>query len=221
MPVCSCRGTSDFPDLHFHIGGKDYFIPREDYVFEHDYLPICFLGMIAFGDINLWIMGLNFFKNYYTVFDQEHKRIGFALSHNANERIFGLMAEANKTRALKYKKDGKFAKKMDKATGNVTNSSSKKNDSTKANKSKSILSEDELSRPSLDLSVADLLGMNTAADNIPEEQELYGKESLTMMAVSILSAMGAFVLSAFAYKKWRQKNDAAIIEGGKDTYMVV
>ena len=37
--------------------------------------------------ISKWILGLNFFANYYTVFDNEDHRIGFAASKDASERI--------------------------------------------------------------------------------------------------------------------------------------
>jgi len=52
------------------------------------------MGMINIGNMPMHIMGLNFFKNYYSVFDQEkidNLRIGFALSNSANPRINQLM----------------------------------------------------------------------------------------------------------------------------------
>jgi len=50
--------------------------------------------MVNMGEMPVYIMGLNFFKNYYSVFDQDkidNLRIGFALSKSANPRIIELM----------------------------------------------------------------------------------------------------------------------------------
>lgn len=37
--------------------------------------------------IQVWILGLNFFSNYYTVFDQEEYKIGFAISRYAHPKV--------------------------------------------------------------------------------------------------------------------------------------
>jgi len=37
--------------------------------------------------MNMWILGLNFFSNYYTVFDQEELKVGFAISRYAHPRV--------------------------------------------------------------------------------------------------------------------------------------
>lgn len=39
------------------------------------------------NNFNTWILGLNFFENYYTVFDQERGQVGFAPAIEANPRL--------------------------------------------------------------------------------------------------------------------------------------
>jgi len=59
--------VNSFPDLVFTINGKSYFIPKEDYVFQ--YGNIINFGIMSHPTFSFWILGLNFFENYYTVFD--------------------------------------------------------------------------------------------------------------------------------------------------------
>ena len=84
ISICHC-GTSDgvdrFPDIHFNLMGKDYFIPVQDYVIYEMATGRCYNLLISIKGLDFYIMGLNFFKNYYTVFDQEHMRVGFAPSN--------------------------------------------------------------------------------------------------------------------------------------------
>jgi len=75
--------------------------------------------MISMGDLPHHIMGLNFFKNYYSVFDQEkidNLRIGFALSSSSNPRILELMAMVKKEEGEKenQKKEPKKENDSDK-----------------------------------------------------------------------------------------------------------
>ena len=45
--------------------------------------------------MSIWILGLNFFENYYTVFDQENLRVGFAINKNADPRLIELHQKAS------------------------------------------------------------------------------------------------------------------------------
>ena len=55
-----------------------YTIPYSHYL-QYDYISDTYLVAVMNTD-DLYMLGLNFFQNYYTVFDQENMQIGFAQS---------------------------------------------------------------------------------------------------------------------------------------------
>jgi len=65
--VCEPDKNLEFPDMIFTIDSKEYIIPRESYLMHFN--GNILLKIIPGGSGNFWILGLNFFDNYYTVFD--------------------------------------------------------------------------------------------------------------------------------------------------------
>jgi len=69
--MCSDEQYKQWPDLKFVMAdGKEYHVPRETYVSKGGY--ICSVRLMSIASMDHWILGLNFFHNYYTVFDQEN-----------------------------------------------------------------------------------------------------------------------------------------------------
>jgi len=41
---------------------------------------------------SIFILGLNFLQNYYTIFDQENLKVGLTLAKTANKRVVKMVA---------------------------------------------------------------------------------------------------------------------------------
>ena len=78
--------------MQFKIDGSIYFLPKESYVIRE--FGVCSVMIMSSPYMSEWILGLNFFGNYYTVFDQENLKVGFANSIYATESMHDLFVEA-------------------------------------------------------------------------------------------------------------------------------
>jgi len=74
-----CEKVEDIPDITWTIAGKEYVIPGKDLVIGSG--GICIFAMMGMDFPKpgpQWILGDVFMRKYYTVFDYEEKRVGFA-----------------------------------------------------------------------------------------------------------------------------------------------
>ena len=80
MIYCICDpSTNDFggfPDFTFDLEGKTYTIPPKSYL--SNVFSFCTVDVMYMSGLNNWVLGLNFFHNYYVVFDVQNQRLGFA-----------------------------------------------------------------------------------------------------------------------------------------------
>ena len=84
---CNCRNPNSvnrFEDINLVVDNVQYTIPVDRYVERYDDGE-CGLKILSLEmSTDMWILGLNFFHEYYTIFDQGEKRIGFAQSLNGS-----------------------------------------------------------------------------------------------------------------------------------------
>jgi len=76
-----CDKLSTYPDFVFTLGGQEYSLTAYEYILQITAggKTQCQLGIMALDTPgNLFILGDSFIKSYYTHFDVQNKRVGFA-----------------------------------------------------------------------------------------------------------------------------------------------
>ncbi|KAL4446398.1 hypothetical protein ABPG74_001139 [Tetrahymena malaccensis] len=87
-----CSSISQYPNVTINISGDDYVLEPVDYIVQIEYQgrTQCQLGFAAtrlskqLG--NALILGDTFFRKYYTAYDRENNRVGFAVANHNNNK---------------------------------------------------------------------------------------------------------------------------------------
>jgi len=87
--TADCSNVASLPTITFTMGGKDFDLGPEFYVIrakDNQGKDQCELGIQSINaGVPIWILGDPFLRKYYTVWDAESKRVGFALAKDPSE----------------------------------------------------------------------------------------------------------------------------------------
>lgn len=75
---CDCYTVNDlsFPSFGFQIGEQKFYMEPKDYLLKHSNGK-CSLQIFNGLTSDSWILGTNFLRAYYSIFDMDNRRIGF------------------------------------------------------------------------------------------------------------------------------------------------
>nr|XP_033774740.1 renin isoform X5 [Geotrypetes seraphini] len=84
--IIDCGKVAQLPAISFHMGGRSYTLNGPAYIlrqslYGEDLCIVTFMGLdIPPPTGPLWVLGATFIGQYYTEFDRQNNRIGFATS---------------------------------------------------------------------------------------------------------------------------------------------
>lgn len=87
-----CSNVDSLPDISITLGGKEYSLGPEFYVLrgaDESNGDECMLGVISqfVGVPLMWILGDPFLRKYYSIYDRDQDRVGFALANQPTSQF--------------------------------------------------------------------------------------------------------------------------------------
>ena len=84
--ICKERNLANYPDIVFNLCGNKMALNPIDYIEIYDDFLLIFI-QIYNGNEELIILGDTFMRKYYTVFNLEEKKVGFALANPGLDKL--------------------------------------------------------------------------------------------------------------------------------------